>query len=96
MKNLKFILAAMLLLCLTPLPYGYYLLVRFVTIVAFAIFAYDYYKLNKTELAIVCGGIALLFQPFIKIAQGRGLWNIVDVIIAIAQIIAALTERDKK
>lgn len=92
----KFILAGMLLLCLAPLPYGYYQLVRFVTMVAFVIFAFDYYKANKTELAIVCGGVALLFQPFIKIALGRALWNVVDVVIAVALIIVALTEREKK
>jgi hypothetical protein len=30
--------------------------------------------------------LALLFQPFFKIALGRTLWNIVDVIVGIGLI----------
>ena len=34
MKHLLLLLAALLLLCLAPLPYGFYQLVRFVMMVA--------------------------------------------------------------
>jgi hypothetical protein len=37
---------------------------------------------SKVSMAIVFGALALLFQPFFKIALGRILWNIVDVIVA--------------
>ena len=31
--------------------------------------------------------LALLFQPFFKVAWGRMIWNIVDVVVAVGLII---------
>lgn len=83
MKQVYLFLAAMMLLCLAPMPYGYYMLVRFVAMVVFGIMAYRYYVNNKTAAAWVFGVLALLFQPFYKITLGRGLWNVVDVVVAV-------------
>ena len=96
MKHLQIILAALLLLCLAPMPYGYYTLVRFVSMVVFGVMAYKYYQVKKEGLAITFGALALLFQPFIKIALGRTIWNIVDVIAAILLIILFFIENKKK
>lgn len=93
---LKLILAATLLLCLAPMPYGYYQLVRVVAMIAFAIMAYQYYEKENVPLAISFCGLALLFQPFIKVALGRTLWNIVDVIVAVVLAILAFSEFRKK
>ena len=82
-KQVYVILAAMLLLCLAPMPYGYFMLVRFVMMVACGWMAYQYYQRQKTEAAWVFGIIAMLFQPMYKIALGRTVWNIVDVIVAL-------------
>lgn len=87
---LKLLLAVLLLLCLAPMPYGYYQLVRIVAMIAFAIMAYQHYEKENVPLAITFGGLALLFQPFIKVALGRTLWNIVDVIVAILIIVCIL------
>jgi hypothetical protein len=35
---------------------------------------------------IIYGGLALLFQPFFKIALGREMWNIVDVVVGIVKV----------
>lgn len=93
---LKLLLAVLLLLCLAPMPYGYYQLVRVVAMIAFAIMAYQYYEKENVPLAITFGGLALLFQPFIKVALGRTLWNIVDVIAAVVLAILAFSEFRKK
>ena len=93
---LKLLLAVLLLLCLAPMPYGYYQLVRIVAMIAFAIMAYQYYEKENVSLAITFGGLALLFQPFIKVALGRTLWNIVDVIAAVVLAILAFSEFRKK
>jgi hypothetical protein len=69
------------------------MLVRFVAMVAFAIFAYGYYEQNKTSLAVTFSALALLFQPFIKIALGRVMWNIVDVAVALLLIFLFLKEK---
>ena len=41
-KGLLIIMAVLLLVCLAPMPYGYYQLVRFIAMVSFAYLAYDY------------------------------------------------------
>lgn len=87
MRKVFFILSLLLLLCLTPMPYGYYQLVRFVAMVAFGVMAYKYYEEKKNELAITFGALALLFQPFVKVALGRTMWNVVDVAVAILLIV---------
>ena len=87
LSNLGLGLAIMLLLCLLPLPYGYYTLVRFVAMVVFAVMAYEYYEQKNTLFCVVAVALALLFQPFQKVALGREIWNVVDVIVAILLII---------
>ena len=96
MKQLYLVLAAMLLLCLAPMPYGYFMLVRFVMMVAFGWMANQYYQKGHQGLTWVFGALALLFQPFVKIALGRIVWNIVDVAIAILLIFLFVKEHDKR
>jgi len=87
MKYLKLVLAIALLLCLVPMPYGYYMLVRIVATILFFIFARQCYVAKKEELAITFGVLALLFQPLFKISLGREAWNIVDVAVAVLLLI---------
>ena len=92
-KQVFLILAAMMLLCLAPMPYGYFMLVRFVAMVAFGLMAYRYYVINKNIAAWVFGLLALLFQPFLKIALGRTIWNVIDVLVAILLIAIFVYEK---
>ena len=111
------ILSVLLLLCLAPMPYGYYQLVRFIAMTVFGVLAWLFYAtrntpglcapeeqkgyikddsttiLSKVSMAIVWGALALLFQPFFKIALGRIAWNVVDVIVAGMLIILWLNLR---
>lgn len=77
-------LAVALLLCLLPMPYGYYTLIRMVAMVIFAFLALIFFKRSKTVLGLVAVVLVLLFQPFAKEALGRDLWQVVDVVAAIA------------
>lgn len=92
MKHLKLILAIALLLCLAPMPYGFYMLVRFFATVIFGLMAYRYHQEKKENLMITFGALAVLFQPLIKIPLGRTVWNVVDVVIAVVLIIQLLRE----
>lgn len=95
MKHISIILSILLLLCLAPMPYGYYQLVRFVAMVVFGVMAYKYYEEKKNELAITFGALALLFQPFVKVALGRTMWNVVDVVVAIGLIVLYYKARNQ-
>ena len=89
MNNIiKIGLAILLFLCLLNMPYGYYELVRFVAMIVFVYLAYEANRGKKQTEVIVYIGLALLFQPFFKIALGRGLWNVVDVVVGLGLIIS--------
>ena len=93
MKQVYLILAALMLLCLASMPYGYYMLVRFVAMVVFGLMAYRYYVNNKAIAAVVFGVLALLFQPIYKIALGRVTWNVIDVLVAVLLIALFVLEK---
>lgn len=93
---LKLVLAILLLLCLADMPYGFYQIVRFAAAAAFAYLSYDYFKSKKDGLGFVFAALALLFQPFFKVALGRTIWNIVDVLVAIGLIYLILKTFKKK
>lgn len=99
MKNsvtyIKIILAILFFLCLLDMPYGFYEIVRFVALIGFGILAYQASKQKKQTEMIVYGSLALLFQPFFKVALGRELWNIVDVIVGIGLIGNLVMDRTK-
>lgn len=80
--RVKLVLGIALLLCLLPMPYGYYQLVRFMAICGFAWLAYQIRDSNEQRIWVYIA-LALLFQPFIKIALGRALWNVVDLVVGI-------------
>ena len=87
---IKLILAALLLLCLAKMPYGYYELVRTIAMVGFIILGYEVHLQKRKVETIIYITLALLFQPFFKIALGRELWNVVDVIVAILLLVSIL------
>lgn len=78
----KAIMAVLLLLCLAPMSYSYYMAVRILAMAIFAIVAWQHYQRKETEWFVTYGILALLLQPFLKVALGRGLWNLVDIIAA--------------
>jgi hypothetical protein len=99
MKNsetiIKVVLAILMFVCLLDMPYGFYQFVRFVALIGFGVLAYKANEQNKNTAMIIYGGLALLFQPFFKIALGREMWNIVDVIVGIGLIGSLFMNRTK-
>ena len=86
MKYVPLYLAAMLLLCLAPMPYGYFTIVRILATVVFGIYTYRCFLAKKEGLTWMFVTLALLFQPFARVGIGRMVWNIIDVIVAIGLI----------
>lgn len=93
---IKIGLAVLLIICLFNMPYGYYQLVRFIALVAFSYFAYLAYTRDRPSEVYAFIGLAILFQPLVKISLGRTLWNIVDIVVAIGLIISTLKLRRRK
>lgn len=94
-NTIKIILAILMFICLADVPYGYFQFVRFAALVGFGILAIAASNEdNQTEMFIF-GALALLFQPFFKIALGREVWNVVDVIVGAGLLISIFTSKKK-
>jgi len=91
-NTIKIVLAILFFICLADMPYGFYQFVRFTGLVGFAILAYQANQQGRQAEMIIYGGLALLFQPFFKIALGRELWNIVDLVVGIGLLISTFTQ----
>jgi hypothetical protein len=93
---IKIVLTILFLLCLLDMPYGYFQIVRFAGLLGFGLLAYQANENKQTEMTIIFIGLALLFQPFFKIALGRQIWNVVDVIVAVFLIVTIFMDRQKQ
>ena len=99
MKNTNFIkifLAILLIACLADLPYGYYQFVRFAALVGFGYLAYNANEQGAKNEVFIYLALAILFQPFFKIALGRALWNGIDVVVGIGLIVSIFKSDNKK
>jgi len=85
---IKIVLAILFFLCLADMPYGFYQFVRFAGLIGFTILAYQSHEQGRQTEMIIYGGLTLLFQPFFKIALGRQMWNIVDIVVGIGLLIS--------
>lgn len=91
---IKVSLSILLLLCLLDMPYGYFQFVRFAGMLGFALLAYFSYEQKINVEVIIFVALALLFQPFVKVALGRTVWNVVDVVVAVG-LISSLSNKNK-
>lgn len=87
---LKTTLSILFLLCILKMPYGYYQATRFIGMIGLLLLAFSNYERNKSlnTTIIIYLALALLFQPLIKIALGRTIWNLVDVVVSVGLIIS--------
>ncbi|WP_300977551.1 DUF6804 family protein [Flavobacterium sp.] len=83
-------------LCLANIPYGLYQFTRFIAMIRFAYLGCPSNQhTNKNEIFIYIG-LTLLFQPLVKIALGRTIWNIVDFIIGVGLLLSLALQNDTK
>ncbi|MGO4921398.1 DUF6804 family protein [Maribacter spongiicola] len=92
---IKITLALLFFLCLLDMPYGYFQLVRFLALVGFGFLAYKANEEDKSEQVFIYIALALLFQPFYKIALGREIWNMVDVVVGVALLASILLDKKR-
>ena len=94
-KIVKVLLAGLLFLCLLDMPYGYYQFVRVAATLVFVLFAVQSYQSQLQGYFVLYLLLAVLFQPVEKIALGRELWNIVDVIVGLGLLAMAYFKDSK-
>jgi hypothetical protein len=86
-RMLKIILSILLLICLFDMQYSYFEAVRFIAMVSFGYLAFKENERGNRGLMVTYIVLAILFQPFFKLALGRTLWNVVDVIVAVGLVV---------
>lgn len=57
--------------------------------------AYQYSEERKKGW-VTFGALALLFQPFVKFALDRTMWNIVDVLVAVLLMVVIFIDLKSK
>ncbi|MEO9512138.1 MAG: DUF6804 family protein [Flavobacteriaceae bacterium] len=92
---IKVILAILFVGCLLDWDYGYFQLVRFLGMISFGILAFNDYEKHKNWFLIWLVS-AILINPIFKIALGRELWNIIDIIWAILLTISIFIKKETK
>jgi hypothetical protein len=61
--------------------------------VVFVVLGYYAIEGKREVGAIIYFALAVLFQPLIKIALGRTIWNIIDVVVGIGLIVSIVLDR---
>lgn len=92
-RKLKLIIAALLLLAILDLPYGYYTFLRIVVSIAAGIIALNSYEDEDSDLWFFYAGVAALFNPIIPVYLPKELWIVLDVIIAACFGVSAFVRR---
>jgi hypothetical protein len=83
-KPLTIIAGIMLVLAIPSIwPYGYYQLLRLVICAVAILNVYLFNKDGKTGWVITMGLVALLFNPIAPVYLEKGLWVIIDFVVAI-------------
>lgn len=93
LQKASLVTAGALLLCLLPMPYGYFILVRLAVSVIGLCWVNKFYSVQKIPLAVIAFGIVVLFQPFLRLSLDRSTWNIIDIVLAAVVIFAILNKK---
>lgn len=70
------------------MPYGYYQFVRLASTGSFLYLGYVAKEDGENVTPVIYVLLALLFQPFIKVVFEKGIWNTIDIVVAIGLIVS--------
>ncbi len=91
----RLVAAAMLVLALADLPYGYYTLLRIAVCAVGAYGAYLAYSAGRHGWTWTFGAIAVLFNPIIPVYLDRETWAPIDVGVGLLLLASLPAFRDK-
>ena len=83
------VIAFLLLIATLPLPYGYYMFLRWVTCGMAAFTAYIGYQWETKWALYVFIPIAILFNPIFPIHLTKEIWQPIDIVVAVLFSVSA-------
>lgn len=98
-RSLWLVPAGLLIVAVAELPYAYYTLLRIVVCVCCLVILYQAHLVHERAVSfwtVVLGGMALLFNPLVRVHLTRETWAPIDVACAAILIAHMLIERDRK
>ena len=94
MKTWLLVPAVMLFIAIFSLPYGYYILLRYVVCMASVIIIIRDYKKDITWWMAVFGVVAILFNPVLPIHfYQRSTWSPVDALTGVLFVIKSFAKK---
>lgn len=78
----RLVAAALLVLALAELPYGYYQMLRWFICAVAAFTAFVAYSYGREGWTVVFGAVAVLFNPIAPIYLSREVWAVLDLATA--------------
>lgn len=88
-KNIASVVSVvMLLLAIPDLPYGYYILLRWVITASAAFLIWISYKLERKIWLFLMVAVVILFNPITPIYLDKEAWVIIDFIVAILFLVS--------
>jgi hypothetical protein len=99
MKNLKtyiFIVCALLLIAVAPMPYGYYQFMRIAITLVSSMTAFELYNKNKSLLLVVFVSVIIIYNPIIPIHLNKVIWIPINLLTAVFLGVFALVHKNKE
>jgi hypothetical protein len=93
LRYLSWAAAAVLLLALTPLPYGYYQFLRIAVCLIGIAIAVDRYSARALPAAAISAVAAIVFNPIAPLHFEREIWALLNVVAAVCFIVISFTLR---
>ena len=89
-KNIAVVISSVLLFLamIEGWPYGFFTLLRLVIFGTTVYLSWLAYKSERHAWIWIFGFIALVFNPLIPLHLGRGLWVVVDLLVAVFLIVS--------
>ena len=81
-KSIYYLCAALLVLALAPMPFGYYTFLRLVVTAVAFVTAFSFYRDGDVTWAWIFGLLGILFNPLIQVHLSRDIWMILDLLAA--------------
>lgn len=83
--TVAFLLGILMLIAVADNPYGYYQFLRIAAAFLALFIAYAVNKSHEGSKAVwFFVAVAILFNPFIPIYLDKGLWMVIDVVVALS------------
>lgn len=93
LPKLAILCAALLLLAIAPLPYAYYQLLRVIIAGVAGLNAIHSQSSGRSTLGWMWIAVAILFNPVIPLIFGKGIWRVIDFLVALLFAASALHGR---